>query len=71
MSPWPGFNNRLQTETLGATGQTGPQAGEARGTVRAVFRIVWQAGEKFAADDGWAIASYIGLTLLKIGRAHV
>ena len=28
------------------------------------FRIVWQAGEKFAADDGWAIASYIGLTLL-------
>ena len=30
----------------------------------AAFRIVWQAGEKFAADDGWAIASYIGLTLL-------
>ena len=28
------------------------------------FRIVWQAAEKFAADDGWAIASYIGLTLL-------
>jgi membrane protein len=28
------------------------------------LRIVWQAGEKFVADDGWAIASYIGLTLL-------
>ena len=28
------------------------------------LRIIWQAAEKFAADDGWAIASYIGLTLL-------
>jgi membrane protein len=28
------------------------------------LKIVWQAAEKFAADDGWAIASYIGLTLL-------
>ena len=27
-------------------------------------KIIWQAAEKFAADDGWAIASYIGLTLL-------
>ena len=35
---------------------------EAR--VGAVFRIIWNAAEKFAADDGWAIASYIGLTLL-------
>ncbi len=35
---------------------------EAR--VGAAFRIVWRAAEKFAADDGWAIASYIGLTLL-------
>ena len=26
--------------------------------------ILWSAGEKFVADDGWAIASYIGLTLL-------
>ena len=26
--------------------------------------IFWTAGEKFLADDGWAIASYIGLTLL-------
>ena len=26
--------------------------------------IPWQAAEKFAADDGWAIASYIGLSLL-------
>jgi membrane protein len=26
--------------------------------------ILWSAGEKFLADDGWAIASYIGLTLL-------
>jgi membrane protein len=32
--------------------------------VRAGLKIVWQAAEKFAADDGWAIASYIGLTLL-------
>jgi membrane protein len=32
--------------------------------VRGPVRIVWQAAEKFAADDGWAIASYIGLTLL-------
>jgi membrane protein len=32
--------------------------------VGAAFKIVWQAAEKFAADDGWAIASYIGLTLL-------
>jgi len=32
--------------------------------VRAPLKIVWQAAEKFAADDGWAIASYIGLTLL-------
>jgi len=32
--------------------------------VGARVRIVWQAAEKFAADDGWAIASYIGLTLL-------
>ncbi|HKH81399.1 MAG TPA: YihY/virulence factor BrkB family protein [Methylovirgula sp.] len=30
----------------------------------AALRIVWQAAEKFAADDGWAIASYIGLSLL-------
>ena len=26
--------------------------------------ILWSAGEKFVADDGWAIASYISLTLL-------
>lgn len=26
--------------------------------------VVWSAVEKFVADDGWAIASYIGLTLL-------
>ena len=38
--------------------------GEARARVRARLKIVWQAAEKFAADDGWAIASYIGLTLL-------
>ena len=25
---------------------------------------MWSASEKFLADDGWAIASYIGLTLL-------
>lgn len=29
-----------------------------------LFSIVWSAAEKFAADDGWAIASYIGLSLL-------
>ena len=32
--------------------------------VRRVLSILWNAGEKFQADDGWAIASYIGLTLL-------
>jgi membrane protein len=32
--------------------------------LRKPFTIVWQAAEKFAADDGWAIASYIGLSLL-------
>ena len=32
--------------------------------MRGGFKIVWRAAEKFAADDGWAIASYIGLTLL-------
>ncbi len=29
-----------------------------------LFSILWSAAEKFLADDGWAIASYIGLTLL-------
>src|SRR5271166_6905755 len=38
--------------------------GRLEARVGAGFRIVWQAAEKFAADDGWAIASYIGLTLL-------
>ena len=28
------------------------------------YSIIWSAAEKFFADDGWAIASYIGLTLL-------
>jgi membrane protein len=32
--------------------------------LRRWFSIFWTAGEKFVADDGWAIASYIGLTLL-------
>ncbi len=32
--------------------------------VRRTASIVWSAAEKFQADDGWAIASYIGLTLL-------
>ena len=32
--------------------------------MRRWFSIFWSAGEKFLADDGWAIASYIGLTLL-------
>jgi membrane protein len=34
------------------------------GTLGAALRIVWRAAEKFAGDDGWAIASYIGLSLL-------
>ncbi len=38
-------------------------AGEGR-FVRKAVSIMWSAAEKFAADDGWAIASYIGLTLL-------
>ena len=37
---------------------------EARGEIAQAFSIFWSAGEKFVADDGWAIASYIGLTLL-------
>ena len=32
--------------------------------MRELFSILWSAAEKFVADDGWAIASYIGLTLL-------
>jgi membrane protein len=32
--------------------------------LRRLVSILWSAGEKFLADDGWAIASYIGLTLL-------
>jgi len=32
--------------------------------LRRLLWILWSAGEKFAADDGWAIASYIGLSLL-------
>jgi len=32
--------------------------------LRELVSILWSAGEKFLADDGWAIASYIGLTLL-------
>ena len=32
--------------------------------MRELITIFWSAAEKFAADDGWAIASYIGLTLL-------
>ncbi len=32
--------------------------------MRRAASIVWSAAEKFLADDGWAIASYIGLTLL-------
>src|SRR5271165_5729905 len=40
-------------------------AGVQRGkVVRKMASIIWSAAEKFAADDGWAIASYIGLTLL-------
>jgi membrane protein len=32
--------------------------------LRKLVSIMWNAAEKFQADDGWAIASYIGLTLL-------
>ncbi len=32
--------------------------------MRRTAAIVWGAAEQFQADDGWAIASYIGLTLL-------
>jgi membrane protein len=42
----------------------GVHDGRLEARVRRAVRIVWQAAEKFAADDGWAIASYIGLTLL-------
>jgi membrane protein len=32
--------------------------------LRRLVSILWSAAEKFIADDGWAIASYIGLSLL-------
>ena len=38
------------------------RADEAR--LGKLMSILWSAAEKFLADDGWAIASYIGLTLL-------
>jgi membrane protein len=46
-------------------GQTGQAISGRRGEVlRKTGSIIWSAGEKFLSDDGWAIASYIGLTLL-------
>ena len=61
-------DEKSQASPGGARPRAGPKWPLARGRlearVGAVFRIVWQAAEKFAADDGWAIASYIGLTLL-------
>ena len=47
----------------GGCGSRHYAAGEGR-FVRKAVSIMWSAAEKFAADDGWAIASYIGLTLL-------
>jgi len=38
--------------------------GRAEARLRKLGSILWSAAEKFSADDGWAIASYIGLTLL-------
>src|SRR5271154_7520273 len=54
----PGWRSALRRAKMAVGGGTL----EAR--VGAVFRIIWNAAEKFAADDGWAIASYIGLSLL-------
>jgi membrane protein len=54
----------LRVAFAATAGQNGPGEGTLEARVGAAFRIVWRAGEKFAADDGWAIASYIGLTLL-------
>src|SRR5260370_37664895 len=48
-----------------ACGQYG-QANESRtrrGEMRRAASIGWSAAEKFAADDGWAVASYIRLAL--------
>ena len=39
------------------------RGGGGEGDCAGVWNL-WSAGEKFVADDGWAIASYIGLTLL-------
>ena len=36
------------------------ELGHRQGRLRRLFPIFWSAGEKFIADDGWAIASYIG-----------
>src|SRR5260370_29330810 len=50
-----------------ASGQYGGSQrlpGTGRGEMRRLASIIWSAGEKFAADDGWAIASYISLSLL-------
>ena len=44
------------------TGRPLCKGGEAR--LGKLVSIMWSAAEKFLADDGWAIASYIGLTLL-------
>jgi membrane protein len=61
---------RRRVAFAGASGHNGgggagpTEAGERGYCVRRWATIVWSAGEKFVADDGWAIASYIGLTLL-------
>ena len=44
--------------------EPGARSGRRGEVVRRTASIIWSAGEKFLADDGWAIASYIGLTLL-------
>ena len=48
-----------------ASGQNGgAKHREGESILRRMASILWSAGEKFVADDGWAIASYIGLSLL-------
>ena len=55
----------LARVALGAApGQNGRSATGGSSEGEWALQIIWQAAEKFAADDGWAIASYIGLTLL-------
>lgn len=56
--------SRVAFDSLSALWLLGLASGRRGQVVRRTASILWNAGEKFVSDDGWAIASYIGLTLL-------